>query len=205
MRLRLTPRETGFFDMFAGAAGNLVEGARLLTALLRDGADADEVAAALRDCEHAGDDATHAIVRRVNGTFVTPFAREDIVRLASDIDDVLDHMEAAAKLVRLYGLRALPAHAAALADVLERAARATAGAMPALAELDSLDDYWIGIHRLENEADEIYHRLLAHLFGGGYDTLTVLKLKEVADELEGAADAFENVANTVETIAVKEA
>lgn len=204
MRLRLTPHETTFYDMFSGAAANIVHGVELLTGLFEEGADAHAVAAGMSDCEHAGDDATHAIVRRVNQTFVTPFAREDIVRLASELDDVVDHMEAAAKLVALYELDGLPADAAALAGVLERAARVTAAAMPHLRAMEALEGHWIELHRLENEADELYHRLLAHLFGGAYDPLTVLKLKEVADELEGAADAFESVANTIETIAVKE-
>jgi uncharacterized protein Yka (UPF0111/DUF47 family) len=93
---------------------------------------------------------------------------------------------------------------AALAEVLERAAATTAAAMPRLRDPGGLDDYWIEVNRLENEADDIYDRLLAHLFGGDYDALTVLKLKEVADQLEEAADAFEHVANVVETIAVKE-
>lgn len=204
MRLRLTPRETSFYDMFAGSAHNVLEGARLLGDLFEDGADTQEIAAALRACEHAGDDATHAIVYRVNQTFVTPFAREDIVRLASALDDVLDHLEAAAKLVVLYELHELPADTAILAGVLERAAAVTAEAMSKLRTLAALSEHCIELHRLENEADETYHRLLAHLFGGAYDPLTVLKLKEVVDELEGAADAFERVADTIETIAVKE-
>ncbi|MQA73469.1 MAG: DUF47 family protein [Solirubrobacterales bacterium] len=204
MRLRLTPHETSFYDMFAGSADNLVVGARLLGELLAEGADPRVTAAAMRDCEHAGDDATHAIVRRVNQTFVAPFGREDICRLASELDDVMDHMEAAAKLVALYGLDELPADAGALVGVLERAAAVTADAMPRLRTTEALDGYWIEVHRLENEADEIYDRLLAHLFDGTYDVLTVLKLKEVVDQLEAAADAFEDVASTVETIAVKE-
>ena len=91
-----------------------------------------------------------------------------------------------------------------LADLLVRAAELTAQAMPRLKSLKNLSDYWIEINRLENEADKLHRRFVARLFGGGYDALMVLKLKEVAEELEAAADAFENVADMVETIAVKE-
>jgi uncharacterized protein Yka (UPF0111/DUF47 family) len=191
VRLRLTPREDSFYDMFADTANNLVTGARLLVELISDGADRAAIAEKLRACEHAGDEATHAIMRRLNETFITPFDREDIYQLASSIDDVMDEMEEAADLVHMV-------------EVLERAAELTAEAMPRLRSMKELNEYWIEINRLENQGDQVYRKLLAHLFSGEYDTLTVLKLKEVIDRLEDAADAFEHVANIIETIAVKE-
>ena len=205
MRIRLTPRQTSFYGMFATSGENLVEGARLLKELL--GADQDarkDIADKMRGAEHAGDEATHAIMRELNETFVTPFDREDIYRLASSLDDVMDAMEAAVDLVVLYQIGELPAEVADQVDVLERAAELTAEAMPRLRSMKDLKDYWIELNRLENQADQVYRRLLARLFSGEYDALTVLKLKEVVDQLEAAADAFEHVANTVETIAVKE-
>ncbi len=205
MRIRLTPRQTSFYGMFATSGENLVVGAGLLKDLL--GADAEErkrIAEKMRACEHAGDEATHAIMRELNETFVTPFDREDIYRLASSLDDVMDFMEAAVDLVVLYNIGELPAEIADQVDVLERAAELTAAAMPRLRSMKDLSDYWIELNRLENQADQVYRRLLAKLFNGSYDALTVLKLKEVVDQLEAAADAFEHVANTVETIAVKE-
>jgi predicted phosphate transport protein (TIGR00153 family) len=158
----------------------------------------------MRAAEHAGDEATHAIMRELNETFVTPFDREDIYRLASSLDDVMDAMEAAVDLVVLYQIGDLPSEIADQVDVLERAAELTAAAMPRLRSMKDLSDYWIELNRLENQADQVYRRLLARLFSGEYDALTVMKLKEVVDQLEAAADAFEHVANTVETIAVKE-
>ncbi|MGH2603376.1 MAG: DUF47 domain-containing protein, partial [Dehalococcoidia bacterium] len=144
---------------------------------------------------------------RINSTFITPFDREDIYRLGSNLDDVMDHIEAVGNLVYLYGLSELPAlprEMTDLVDVLNQQAKLTADAMPRLKSMKNLQDYWIEINRLENEGDRAYRMLLVRLFSGEYDALTVLKLKEVADELEAAADAFEHVANTVETIAVKE-
>jgi predicted phosphate transport protein (TIGR00153 family) len=204
VRFRLTPREDSYYDMFADSANNLVTGARLLVELISDGADREGIAEKMRACEHAGDEFTHAIMRRLNESFITPFDREDIYRLASTLDDVMDSMEAAADLVLLYKLEELPRDVVAQVEVLERAAELTAEAMPRLRGLRDLSEYWIEINRLENQGDQIYRRLLAELFGGDYDALTVLKLKEVIDQLEAAADAFEHVANTVETIAVKE-
>jgi predicted phosphate transport protein (TIGR00153 family) len=205
VRIRLTPRQNSFYGMFATSGRNLMEGAGLLKELLgADHSDRKEIAERMRKCEHAGDEATHAIMRELNETFVTPFDREDIYRLASSLDDVMDYMEAAVDLVVLYNIAELPPEIADQVDVLERAAELTAEAMPRLRSMKDLSEFWIELNRLENQADQVYRRILAKLFSGVYDALTVLKLKEVVDQLEAAADAFEHVANTVETIAVKE-
>jgi uncharacterized protein len=205
VRIRLTPRQNTFYGMFATSGRNLMEGAGLLKEMLgADQVERKQIAERMRNCEHAGDEATHAIMRELNETFVTPFDREDIYRLASSLDDVMDYMEAAVDLVVLYNIEELPPEIADQVDVLERAAELTADAMPRLRSMKDLSAFWIELNRLENQADQVYRRLLARLFSGEYDALTVLKLKEVVDQLEAAADAFEHVANTVETIAVKE-
>jgi len=204
VRLRITPRETSFYDLFTASAENLVVGTKLLAELLgADPAGRSEIAERMRKAEHDGDDTTHIILRAVNSTFVAPFDREDIYRLASSLDDVMDHMDAAVDLVVLYNIGELPRELADQIEVLERAAEVTAEAMPHLRGMNHLEDYWIEINRLENQADHIYRKLLAKLFSGEYDALTVLKLKDVVDELEAAADAFEDVAHTVESIVVK--
>jgi predicted phosphate transport protein (TIGR00153 family) len=205
VRLRLTPRTDSFYPMFAESGQNLVTGARLLKELLGAAPrDRKEIADRMRAAEHAGDEVTHAIMRELNESFITPFDREDIYRLASSLDDVMDAMEAAVDLVVLYQIGELPPEVADQVDVIERAAELTAAAMLQLRSMKDLSEFWIELNRLENQADQIYRRLLARLFDGEFDTLTVMKLKEVVDQLEGAADAFEHVANTVETIAVKE-
>jgi predicted phosphate transport protein (TIGR00153 family) len=204
VRFRLTPREDSYYDMFADSANNLVTGARLLVELISASTNREAIAEKMRACEHTGDEFTHAIMRRLNESFITPFDREDIYRLASSLDDVMDYMEAAADLVVLYKVDELPSDVVGQVEVLERAAELTAAAMPRLRGMKNLSEYWIEINRLENQGDQVYRRLLAELFGGEYDALTVLKLKEIIDQLEAAADAFEHVAHTVETIAVKE-
>jgi predicted phosphate transport protein (TIGR00153 family) len=194
-----------FFELFTASANNLLDGAQVLDELVTaTRGERNALAKQLRDLEHVGDDRTHSILREVNSTFVTPFDREDIYRLASRLDDVVDFFEAAGDLVVLYDLDILPIEMHHMTEILVRGAELTAGAMPRLKSLTNLSDYWIEINRLENDADKLYRRFLARLFSGEYDALMVMKLKEVAEQLEGAADALENVANTVETIAVKE-
>ena len=204
MRLRLTPQDTTFFDMLTASADNLVVGAQTLAKIFEPDADRRAISEEVRRIEHEEDEVTHGILRKLNSTFITPFDRDDIYRLAGRLDDVMDFMEAAVDLVVLYKLGKLPEEIAEQVDVLQRAALITAAAMPRLRTRKDLDVYWIEVNRLENEADRLYRRLLAKLFDGGYDALTVLKLKEVAEQLEAAADAFENVANAIETIVVKE-
>jgi uncharacterized protein len=205
MRLRLSPRENVFYELFSASAANIMDGALLLQKLVNAPVhQREDLHKQLRDAEHRGDDRTHSIMREVNSTFVTPLDREDIYRLASRLDDVMDFFEAAGDLIVLYKLEWLPREVQDLTDILVRAAELTSLAMPRLKSLKNLSDYWIEINRLENDADKLYRRFVARLFDGEFDPLTVMKLKEVAEELEAAADAFENVADTVETIAVKE-
>jgi len=203
-RLRLTPRDTSFYDHFAAAAQNLVIGSRLLEEAVTPGSDRASVASRMRDIEHASDEITHTVLRQLASTFVTPFDREDIHRLASRLDDVMDFMEAATDLIVLYGVGDLLDESRQVVEVLTRATEATAEAMPRLQGLKGLEDYWIEVNRLENQADQIYRRTVARLFSGEFDALTALKLKDVADNLESAADALEDVADVVETISVKE-
>ena len=208
MRFRLRPVDNVFYDFFSQAAQNLVTGVQLLSELVLPDADALAVSEKLVEIEHDSDAITHELYQKINSTFITPFDREDIYRLGSNLDDVMDHLEAVGNLVYLYGLTALPAlprEMHEMIDVLDRQARLTADAMPRLrGGLKDLDDYWVECNRLENEGDQVYRMLLVRLFSGEYDALTVLKMKEVVDELELACDSFERVANTVETIAVKE-
>lgn len=204
MRLRLSPRDNAFYDLFASSAGNLRDGVQIFAKSLAPDSDRVQLAEELKAVEHKGDEHTHDIIRRVNSTFVTPFDREDIYRLAGGLDDVLDDIDAALDMMVLYRVGELPGEVADLVEVLERAAELTAEAMPNLRIMENLSDYWIEVNRLENHGDQTYRRLLARLFSGEYDALTVHKLKDVIDMLESAIDGFEVVANIVEQIALKE-
>jgi predicted phosphate transport protein (TIGR00153 family) len=203
---RLTPQENSFYDLFAKSASYLVEGARELTTILGAApGEREAIAARMRDIEHHADEATHEIIRKVNSSFITPFDREDIHGLAANLDDCMDLMDAAVDLIVLYRIGELPAGVSEQVEVLSRMSELTAEAMPRLRSMRDLSEYWIEINRLENQADQCYRRLLAELFNGhDTDAITIMKHKEVIEELEAAADAFEQVAHKVESIAVKE-
>lgn len=204
MPFRFRPVDASFYELFSESAQHLVTGAALLAEMLADGNDRADVASRMRAAEHDADETTHAIVRRVNSTFVTPFDREDIYSLASGLDDVMDMMDEAVDLILLYEVETLPTELSDQVEVLQRCAELTSTAMPRLQAMQDLDEYWIEINRLENAGDKSYRRILAKLFGGSYEALEVLKLKDIVESLEGAIDAFEKVANTIEQIAVKE-
>ncbi|AIY18920.1 DUF47 family protein [Pimelobacter simplex] len=204
MGLRLRPVDTSFYDLFTQSAQHLVGGAELLAEMLSDSSDKADVAERMRAAEHAADETTHEIVKKVNSTFVTPFDREDIYSLGSGLDDIMDMMDEAVDLILLYEVKVLPAELSEQVDVIQRCAELTAAAMPRLQSMQSLDDYWIEINRLENAGDRNHRRTLAKLFSGEYPTIEILKLKDIVESLEGAIDAFEKVANTIEQIAVKE-
>jgi predicted phosphate transport protein (TIGR00153 family) len=207
VRFKLRPSDDSFYEFFSRAAQNLVTGTELLSELAVPGVDVQSVSERLVDIEHDSDAITHALYKKINSTFITPFDREDIYNLGSLLDDVMDHLEAVGSLLYLYGLTSLPnlpREMHELVKVLDQQARLTADSLPRLKSMKDLEEYWVECNRLENEGDRAYRMLLVRLFSGEYDALTVLKMKEVADELEDACDAFEKVANTVETIAVKE-
>ena len=204
--MRLTPRNTSFFDLLATSAGHLVTGADLLSQLL--GAERKarvEISAQLRDAEHAADESTHSIMRRLNQTFVTPFDRHDIYALASGLDDCMDHMEEAGDLIVLYKLDVLPELVNDQVDVLRRCAELTADAMPRLKSMKDLAEYWVEINRLENEADRAHQAAVRRLFEEEQNPVAIIKWKEILDFLEAATDRCEDVANVLEGVVVKHA
>src|SRR5664279_2866081 len=140
--MRFRPVDSTFYDLFTESADNLVQGAHLLAEMFSSSCDIQDLSKRMREAEHECDETTHAIIRRVNTTFVTPFDREDIYRLASGLDDVMDFMEEAIDLVNLYEIVELPTGLADQVEVLQRCAEVTANAMPKLRAMRDLEDYW---------------------------------------------------------------
>lgn len=204
MAFRLTPRDSAFFAMFTEAGRNVSDSANVLRRLLEPNASREAIAKTLGELEQANDAVTHRIMRQLNTSFVTPFDREDIYRLATSLDDVVDAIEGAADFIVLADVGKLPVLMGEQISLLVKSAGETANAMARLSTLRDLEPYWIEVNRIENEADRVYRKLLTKLFSGDYDALTMVKLREVADGFEDAADALEKVAHAVETIAVKE-
>lgn len=205
MGFRLTPQDTSFFVLLATSASLLVDATHELTKTLEaDLRGRQQIADRLRELEHAADEATHEIISKVNTSFITPFDREDIHHLASNLDDCMDHLEHTTDLIGLYRLGELPEGMAEQFGILARMAELTAEAMPRLRGLKDLPNYWIEINRLENQSDVLHRKMLADLFNNATDPIHVMKVKEIIDGFEDAADSFEKVAHTVEGIAVKE-
>jgi predicted phosphate transport protein (TIGR00153 family) len=204
LRLRLVPREESFFDLFEDMAKKVQQGAEELLDLLKNYTDVDRRAGRVLDIEHEGDEITHEVIRRLNTTFITPFDREDIHRLASNMDDVLDHIEAAAEYLQLHRIDEPLKQMVDLAETLTQASRITASSIPNLRRMKNLETYWIEINRLENEGDRSYRRTIAELFSGDYRAMDVLKWKDICEEIEQAIDRLEDVANTVESIVLKQ-
>lgn len=199
-------RDDAFFKLFADSARQAVAAAETLTQMLAADADEREVLLpSLKAIEHEADEATHAIIHKANSSFVTPFDHGDILELAAALDDCTDALEAVGQAVTLYRMGPLMADVTGQMEVICRMAELTAEAMPRLATMKELPEYWVEINRLENEGDVIYRTLLRDLFGGAVtDPIEVIKHKDIIERLEQAADAFEKVAHRVEGITIKE-
>jgi predicted phosphate transport protein (TIGR00153 family) len=204
-RFQIMPRSHNFYELFDRAASNLADTAALLLKHLTDYRDPEAAHAEIRQREHEGDEITHQIMRALNTTFVTPLDREDIHRLASLIDDILDLIEAVADLLVLHGIPEPLPEMRQQAEVLARATEQTRQAIAGLRSFTGLETYWVEINRLENEGDRVYRKTVARLFSGDFKAMDVLKWKDLVDQLEAAIDACEDVANTLESIVLKHA
>ncbi len=204
--VRLIPRDKKFFDMFAEMAANLGEGARLLKQILDDFHDLENRVQKLKDIEHRGDEMTHSVLTKLNQTFITPFDREDIYRLASSLDDVLDFTYAAGVRLVVYKIKAAPPAASQLAEIV---IKQTDQIMKAVTQLEKKHDhvleYCVEINRLENEADQVSRAAIGELFDKEKDPISLIKLKELYEALEIATDKAEDVANVLEGVVLKSA
>ncbi len=209
MRLRIFPREETFFDLFDAAADSVASAASLLRDMVDDFVDPEMKAKRLTEQEHEGDRVTHAILSRLNSTFVTPFDREDIYDLATQLDDVTDAIEAAADMLVLHKVVEPIDPVREQARLLDEASRETARGLRHLRKLaqEELRSYWIRINELENQADRLYRRARAELysFEAEHPARYLLIWKDIIEQLEEAMDALEHVAHTVESIVLKHA
>ena len=203
--VRLIPRETKFFQMFAEMSANLTEGARLLHEILKDPRDLVRRVDELQAIEHRGDDMTHAIFTKLNQTFITPFDREDIHTLASSLDDVLDYVNSAGTRLNMYKITDPPAPAAELAGLIVQQTEQLGRGVLCLGKDRQVLTYCVEINRLENEADRVGRKAIADLFEHERDPIRLIKIKELYEVLESATDRAEDVANVLETVALKNA
>jgi uncharacterized protein len=198
-----SPRDRVYFELFEEAGQNILTAADLLDRMLSTFPDRKDLAQDIRDCEHEGDRITHDIIDRLNHTFVTPIDREDILALASALDDIVDYTEEVADYLGLYKIEAPMDQSIKLAHVLKAAARQIAEAIPRLKGFRDISRYTVEINRLENEGDRITREAVAALFDGGIDPMVVIRWKDLYERLEEAIDATEKVANIMEGIVIK--
>lgn len=203
--IRLIPRETKFFRMFAEVSQNVIQGARLLRDILKDPTDIDARLEKLQEIEHRGDEMTHAIITTLNQTFITPFDREDIHRLTSSLDDVLDYVNSAGMRLRLYRIDAPPPVAAELAGLIVEQSEELAKGVSLLEQNQRVLEHCVEVHRLENEADRVSRNAIADLFDNEKDPIRLIKMKELYEVLETATDKAEDAANVLEAVALKSA
>ena len=204
--VRIVPREPKFFDMFAEMASNLMEGATTLRALFQDYNDVPVSVQKIKDIEHKGDDMTHAVVIKLNQTFITPFDREDIHALASALDDVLDYINSAADRLLMYKITSTPNDALKLADVIVRQSDELSKAVSLLEKnQQKVLEHCVEVNRLENEADAVARDAIGHLFQDEKDPIQLIKIKELLEVLETATDKAEDAANVLETVILKSA
>lgn len=204
--MRLLPRDESFFDEFEKQGLKTVEGCKALVEMVETPGDIQAQAKRISDIEHECDRITHAVVAKLHTTFITPLDRNDIHRLISKMDDVMDYVEAAAERIALYDIHEMTKDVADLARVLlvssERVAEAVSGFRD-LKHPQRILDKCIEINRLENEADAVLRGSLARLFREEKNPITIMKWKEIYELLETATDRCEDVANIIEGVVLE--
>jgi predicted phosphate transport protein (TIGR00153 family) len=202
------PQEGKFFELFEQQAAHNVEAAKVFKELVHKWSLESERFQKLQDLEHEADITAHEIYDKLNRTFITPFDREDIRELAGELDDVIDLMQSIASRMQLYHVETIQTDIHTMADIL---LQATENVRKAVVEMKVAEkerrvlDYCIEINRLENAGDRALEHAISKLFEGKPDPLDVIKWKEIYEGIEEAIDKCEDVANTIETILVKQA
>ena len=200
---RLIPRDNSFFAMFSAMSDNLIAGARTLVDLFANYRDVEEQVEHIQRIEREGDELTHAILTKLNQTFITPFDREDIHQLASKLDDVLDFINAAGARIVMYRITAPPPAAAELARIILMQSEELQKAVSLMQKNGNILIHCVEINRLENEADQVSQHAIAGLFEHEKDPINLIKIKELLEFLERATDKAEDVADILETVVLK--
>ena len=202
-RFRLIPREEKFYTEILTMADQIVAAAVVLEGMLATDPPDWEAAGQIKEIEHECDGITHAVIQRLNRTFVTPIDREDIHGLARSLDDVIDAIDAAATVISRYRVAPVRYGARELAAIIARSTYQVRMAVDALERKHGVHERAVEVNRLENEADREHDEALRRLFDEERDPIAVIKWKEVLDFLEEATDRCEDVANVLEGVVVK--
>ncbi len=204
MAFSLLPREDEYFMMLSQMTEKIQDGSNLLVEMLQDKRENFETyTKRIKDVEHECDELSHKVTIKLNKSFITPFDREDIFTLSVALDDVMDYIDAGARAIIMYDIQEINDHAKHLAKVIQSLAIEVNAAVSMLKKPDGMNQNIVEIHRLENEADDVYFRAIGELFHNQTDPITLIKWKELYEILENATDRCESVANIVESIILK--
>ena len=202
-KFSLFPRDEQFFDLYNEMADEIKRAAQMLEQMLATDPPDVSLVDAIKDAEHKCDALTHDTIQRLHRTFVTPLDREDLYALAASLDNVMDAIDAAAAMVRLYRIQKIRPGARELARTVSQSADRLHSALESLQKKTPVQPHAVEINRLENEADRAYQVAIRDLFDTETDPILIIKWKEVLDMLEQVTDACEDVANVIEGVVVK--
>lgn len=207
-KLRFFPKTHDFFGYFERSIENIVKAAKLLCRMISNKDDRPELSKQMKDLEHVGDKITHEVIDLLRQTFLTPFDRHDMYTLAVALDDILDIIDYVGNRLTRYNVSEMPGEVSQLAHIVSRATEELSKALAALKNLKNSQkvlEHCIEVNRLENEADDMVNLIIEDLFGNKWEPIQVIKIKELAENLETAADKCEDVANVIEGIILKHA
>lgn len=207
MAFSLLPREDVYFTLFSGMTAKIQEASNTLVEMMEsgDGGTFEAFSRRIKEAEHACDELTHKVTTKLNTSFITPFDREDIYSLSVALDDVCDYIDAGSRVILMYRIEKINDHARHFAKVIQGQAMEMNSAVSMLKrpKHNEINQHLVEIHRLENEADDVYFRAIAELFHNGYEAVEIIKWKEFYEILESATDRCESVANIIESIVIK--
>ena len=204
MAFSLLPREDEYFAFFSQMSAKIQDAAQLLVQMVDgDRSKFESFYTKIKKTENSCDELTHKITTKLNKSFVTPFDREDIYELSVALDDVCDYVDAAARMIVIYDIREVTEHARNLTEIIYRLTVQIHGSVSILNKPNDMNRYIVEIHRLENEADDVYFRAIGDLFRNETDPIALIKLKELYEILESATDRCESVANIIESVVLK--
>ena len=204
MRFALTPRTSEFYALFAAAGENALEVARLVERRFREHPNSGVTQEQVKAEETEGDSLTRAIIQLLNTQYLTPFDRDDIYMLATEIDDVVDYLEEASDLLGLYGVALPTRHAVEQCAINTKAVEQLAFACENLKGMRGVQPALVELKRLEDEGDGVLRDAIASLFRDErIDPLIVIRWKDIYEALERALDACETAANVIANILVK--
>jgi uncharacterized protein len=204
MAFSLLPKEDEYFTYFSEMAGKIEEASAILAEMLSsEGKDFGSYKQRIKDVEHSCDQVMHAITNKLNRSFITPFDREDIYHLAVALDDIVDFIDAGARAIVMYDIREVNDASRQFAKIIGNLGVEIKAAIDMLSRPNGMNKHFVEIHRLENEADDVYFKAIGDLFKNSTDPVSVIKWKEFYEILENATDRCESVANIIEGIVLK--